>query len=110
MQMRRFALHKSYNVASPQTRESDSTFAETTFEKIADKRQIINDRCVGQGTRLAPLLLIIGLRALLHLAQLGSFSPLYGDYAATAQKLDELSERRGITCVKSNALTAILQY
>ena len=39
-------------------REPDGSVAETIFEKTADERHVVDDRCAGQGASFAQVLLV----------------------------------------------------
>jgi hypothetical protein len=58
VQTRRSTLDESHDVSGSQSRQFDSSIAESIREELTDEREIVNDRCPRQGTILSQIALI----------------------------------------------------
>src|SRR4029077_12203306 len=52
----RLALYEPHNIAGTQTRERDSSGAETAFEETVDERNVVDDRRAGERAHFQQIL------------------------------------------------------
>ena len=93
--MRRLPLYKSRDVTGTKLRQSDGSVAEVVLEKLADERNVVDDRCFCQAAHL-PQVKLVRLRAPFHRGESASCDLLGGYRALAAQKGEQVAKCGGI--------------
>src|SRR5258708_6394218 len=108
MQSRCLTLYEPHHIACTETRERDSSRAETVFEETADKRNVVDNRRVRQPAlfqQIPPECLGTTLRR-----SRSACSFLFAwDHAIPAQEVDKMPEGSSISSARSRMSSAIAQ-
>lgn len=95
----RLALDKADNIPRAKARQTDRSSTEAILEKSPDERYVVDDRCRGEQTLLAQILLEL-LRASLNRREPARSCSLGCNHPLVAQKLLKLTQCNRITrCV-----------